>query len=55
MKEISIERAALVGSVPVYRLTVDKRLLLRASPMRVIVETLADLAERERGEKEAGT
>lgn len=52
MKEITIERAGSVGSVPVYRLTVDRRLLLRHAPMRVIVETLEDLAARE---KEAGT
>lgn len=56
MKEITIERAAAVGSVPVYRLTVDRRLLLRHAPMRVIVKTLEDLAESEKGEqKEAAT
>lgn len=48
MKEITIERAASVGSVPVYRLTVDGRLLLRHAPMRVIVETLEDLAKMEK-------
>lgn len=48
MKEITIERAAAVGSVPVYRLTVDRRLLLRHAPMRVIVKTLEDLAEKEK-------
>lgn len=52
MKDVRIERVGRIGSVPVYRLTVDGRLVLRRAPMRVIVETLEDLAARE---KEAGT
>lgn len=50
MKEITIERVAERGSVPVCRLTVDRRLLLRHAPMRVIVKTLEYLAESEKGE-----
>lgn len=48
MKEVQIERVGRIGSVPVYRLTVDGRLLLLRAPMRMVVEQLEDLAGREK-------
>lgn len=48
MKDVQIERVGRIGSVPVYRLTVDGRLALRRAPMRMIVEQLEDLAGLEK-------
>lgn len=53
MREVQIERAGRIGSVPVYRLTVDGLLVLRRAPMRVIVEQLQRQADTEQQVKEA--
>ena len=53
MKDVQIERVGRIGSVPVYRLTVDGRLVLRRAPMRMVVEQLQRQADAEQQLKEA--